>query len=93
MIDKLLLPLYNCHTDKWKGGVNPVAMSEKIKIVLLKRKMSITKLAEILGTTQSNVSGKLKRDNFSEKELAEIAEALNCDLDVSFTLRDTGEKV
>lgn len=70
-----------------------MAMSEKIKIVLLKRKMSITKLAEILGTTQSNVSGKLKRDNFSEKELAEIAEALNCDLDVSFTLRDTGEKV
>lgn len=70
-----------------------MAMSEKIKIVLLKRKMSITKLAEILGTTQSNVSGKLKRDNFSEKELTEIAEALNCDLDVSFTLRDTGEKV
>lgn len=70
-----------------------MAMSEKIKIVLLKRKMSITKLAEILGTTQSNVSGKLKRDNFSEKELAEIAEALNCDLDVSFTLRDTGEKI
>lgn len=70
-----------------------MAMSEKIKIVLLKRKMSITKLAEILGTTQSNISGKLKRDNFSEKELQEIAEALNCDLDMNFTLRDTGEKV
>lgn len=70
-----------------------MAMSEKIKIVLLKRKMTITSLAEKVGTTQSNLSGKLRRDNFSEKELSEIAEALDCDLDVSFTLRDTGERV
>lgn len=70
-----------------------MAMSEKIKIVLLKRKLTVTALAEILGTTRSNLSNKLSRDNFSEKELAEIAEALNCDLNVSFTLRDTGEKV
>lgn len=85
--------MYNCHTDKQKGGVNPVAMSEKIKIVLLKRKLTVTSLAKALGMSQSNLSNKLSRDNFSEKELAEIAEALNCDLDVSFTLRDTGEKV
>lgn len=70
-----------------------MAMSEKIKIVLLKRKMSITELAELIGTQRSNLSNKLSRDNFSEKELRTIAEALNCDLDVSFTLRDTGEKV
>lgn len=70
-----------------------VGMSEKIKIVLLKRKMTITALAETMGTTRSNLSGKLSRDNFSEKELVEIAEALDCDLDVHFTLRDTGEKV
>lgn len=70
-----------------------MTMSEKIKIVLLKRKLTVTALAEILGTTRSNLSNKLSRDNFSEKELAEIAEALNCDLNVSFTLRDTGEKV
>ncbi len=70
-----------------------MAMSEKIKIVLLKRKLTVTSLAKALGMSQSNLSNKLSRDNFSEKELAEIAEALNCDLDVSFTLRDTGEKV
>lgn len=74
-------------------GVNPVAMSEKIKIVLLKRKMTVTSLAEMIGTTRSNLSNKLSRDNFSEKELKEIAEALNCDLDMNFTLRDTGEQV
>lgn len=70
-----------------------MAMSEKIKIVLLKRKMTITALAEKLNTTRSNLSNKLSRDNFSEKELQEIAEALDCDLDTYFTLRDTGEKV
>ena len=68
-------------------------MSEKIKIVLLKRKMSIKDLADIIGGTPQNISGKLKRDNFSEKELREIAEALNCDYEAAFTLRDTGEKV
>ena len=67
--------------------------SEKIKIVLLKRKMTVTSLAEMIGTTRSNLSNKLSRDNFSEKELKEIAEALNCDLDMNFTLRDTGEQV
>ncbi|MDD2960084.1 MAG: helix-turn-helix transcriptional regulator [Lachnospiraceae bacterium] len=70
-----------------------MAMSEKVKIVLLKRKMTVTALAELLGTTRSNLSNKLSRDNLSEKELQEIAEALNCDLDMNFTLRDTGEKV
>lgn len=70
-----------------------MAMSEKIKIVLLKRKMTVTSLAEMIGTTRSNLSNKLSRDNFSEKELKEIAEALNCDLDIHFTLRDTGEQV
>ena len=31
--------------------------------------------------------------NQIEKELQEIAEALNCDIDIGFTLRDTGEQV
>lgn len=70
-----------------------MAMSEKIKIVLLKRKMTITALAQAIGSTRSNLSNKLSRDNFSEKELQEIAEALNCDLDMNFTLRDTGETI
>lgn len=76
-----------------EGGVYSVAMSEKIKIVLLKRKKSVTDLAKTLNTSSQNLSNKLRNDNFRESELQEIAEALDCDLDVSFTLRDTGEKV
>lgn len=70
-----------------------MAMAEKIRILLVKRKITVTDLAKRLGMSQSNLSNKLSRDNFNEKELQEIAEALNCDLDIGFTLRDTGEQV
>ena len=68
-------------------------MSEKIKIVLVKRKKSVTDLAKALNTSSQNLSNKLRNDNFREKELREIADILNCDLDINFTLRDTGEQV
>lgn len=70
-----------------------MAMAEKVRILLVKRKITVTDLAKRLGMSQSNLSNKLSRDNFSEKELQEIAEALNCDLDIRFTLRDTGEQI
>lgn len=68
-------------------------MSEKIKIVLVKRKKSVTDLAKALNTSSQNLSNKLRNDNFREEELREIADILNCDLDIGFTLRDTGEQV
>ena len=70
-----------------------MSMSEKIRITLIKRKISITELAVNLGTSQSNLSNKLKRDNFSEKELKQIAEILNCDFKGIFVMRDTGEEI
>lgn len=70
-----------------------MAMAEKVRILLVKRKITVTDLAKRLGMSQSNLSNRLSRDNFNEKELQEIAEALNCDLDIGFTLRDTGEQV
>lgn len=70
-----------------------MAMSEKIKILLLKRKLTVTSLADRLGMSQSNLSNKLSRDNFNEKELQQIADALDCTVDTKFTLNDTGEKV
>lgn len=70
-----------------------MAMSEKIKIVLLKRGKTASDLATLLKCSSTNIYNKLKRDNFSEKELKEIAEALDCDFNASFTLRDTGETV
>ena len=77
-----------------KGGFYTVGMSEKIKILLIKRNITLKALAAALGDKSStNLSNKLKRDNFSEKELREIAEVLNCDYEANFIMRDTGEKI
>ncbi len=68
-------------------------MTEKIKIALLKRKMKATDLARKLNCTPTNIYDKFKRDNFSERELKEIGDILNCDLIIEFRLRDTGEVI
>lgn len=68
-------------------------MSEKIKIALIKRGMTLKDLADKLETTPSNLSNKIRRDNFPENELHEIAKALDCTFNVSLTMNDTGEKI
>lgn len=70
-----------------------LSIGEKIRIILKRRNMKISDLARILNTSPANISGKLARDNFSEKEAREIAEALDCDFEGVFTLSDTKEKV
>lgn len=67
-------------------------MSEKIKIALIKKNMSITQLAEKLGSTPQNLYNKFKRDNFSEKELIEIAKALDIKYEAHFIF-ENGEKI
>jgi len=71
-----------------------MGMSERIRILLVKRdNISESELARRLEISPQNLHNKMRRDNFSEKELRQIADALNCDFDMSFTLRDTGEKI
>ena len=76
-----------------KGAVQVMGMALKIRTILLERNMTIKELAEKIGITGNNLSNKLSRDNFSEKELHDIANALNCDYDGIFTYRDTGKKM
>ncbi len=71
----------------------PLTMGEKIKIILNRRNMTLSQLAEKLGQSRQNMSNKMSRDNFTEKELYLIAEALNCTFDASFKMNDTGEKI
>ena len=50
-------------------------------------------LAEKTGQTRQNLSNKMTRDNFPEKELRQIAEALDCELESYLVMKDTGERV
>ena len=70
-----------------------MGMAKKIRTILLERDMTIKELAEKIGTNGNNLIKKLSRDNFSEKELKDIAEALDCDYDGIFTLRDSGKTI
>ena len=68
-------------------------MSKKIKMLMLEREVTQMQLAEKLKTSQSNLANKLKRANFSEKELNQIAEILNATFEGNFVLNDTGKSI
>lgn len=71
-----------------------MALSDRIRILLIKRgNISEAELARRLGISPQNLNNKMKRDNFTEKDLAEIAAALDCTFTVSFKLNDTGEVI
>lgn len=63
-------------------------MTDKIKIVLIKKKMSVSDLARELKVTPQNLSNKFRRNNFSEKELYDIANALDVEYDARFIFKN-----
>lgn len=70
-----------------------IVVSEKIRILLIKRKMTMSELADKIEVTPQNLSNKLSRDNFSEKEMQEISKALGCNLNISFKMEESGEEI
>ena len=68
-------------------------MAEKIRIALIKRNLNLKELSSRLGCTSQNLSGKLKRDNFSERELIEIADAMDCHFEGRFISNDNGKEI
>ena len=70
-----------------------MSAAKKIRILLIERDMSLTQLSKRLGTSVSNLSDKLKRDNFAENDLKKIAEVLNYDYEAVFTDRETGKTI
>lgn len=56
--------------------------SKLLKHTLVDQDINISELARLINTSPQNLSQKLKRDNFSEKEMVEIADALNLDLKI-----------
>ena len=71
-----------CHVNTLSEVLN--MMSEKIRIRLIKKGYTLKQLALQLGISQSNLSNKLSRDNFCEKELQQIAAILGYELEMNF---------
>ena len=71
-----------------------MSMVQAIRIPLVKRgNISEAELARRVGVSPQNFNNKMKRDNFTETDLREIAEALGLKLEISFVDPETGEKI
>lgn len=56
--------------------------SKLLKHTLVDQDINISELAQRINTSPQNLSQKIKRDNFSEKEMQQIAEALGLNLKI-----------
>ena len=71
-----------------------MSMVQSIRIAMVKKgNLSEAELARRVGVTPQNFNHKMKRDNFTEKDLQEIADALGLKLEISFVDPETGEKI
>lgn len=71
-----------------------MSMSEKIRILLIKKgNLSEAELARRLNKTPQSFNSSMKRDNFTEKDLKEIAKVLDCEYKSTFIIKETGEEI
>lgn len=66
--------------------------TKTIKMICSFREIPVSDLAEKLGKSTSNFYQMLKRDNFRESELEQIADVLGCDIKINFVDRQTGKE-
>ncbi len=66
---------------------------EDIKILALKRKISLSELARRLGESPQNYNIKLKRNSIKDVDLRESANILNCDVEIIYRDKITGEEM
>lgn len=59
-------------------------MALEIQKIMLDKGLKKKELADRMGWSQTNLYNKMRRDNFSESELIQLAEALNCTLELRF---------
>lgn len=68
-----------------------ISVAEKIRLIMKRRKMTMGDLAEASGQTRQNLSNKMSRDNFTEKDIREMAAALGCTAEIRFIFPDGTE--
>lgn len=66
---------------------------EKIRILVDRQGMTLAELAEKTGQSRQNLTNKLRRENLTDSEIQKLAQALGCDSEVIFTVKDTGERL
>lgn len=71
-----------------------MSMAEKIRILLIKKgNISEAELARRLNKSPQSFNSSMKRDDFTEKDLQEIAKVLDCEYKSTFIIKETGEEI
>ena len=70
-----------------------MSISEKIRLLLRRRSITISALAERIGLSRQRLTVKLKENNFTLSDLEKIAAALGCSFEGCFIMLDTKEKI
>lgn len=65
-----------------------MTISEQIKVLCVRSKISVSELARRMGTSPQNFSGKLKRESFTVAELEHIAQATGTSFEHRFVLKN-----
>jgi transcriptional regulator with XRE-family HTH domain len=65
-----------------------ISVTEKIRLILKRQNMTLGDLATASGQTRQNLSNKMTRGNFSEKDIERLAVALGCKVEIRFILPD-----
>ena len=68
-----------------------MSVAEKIRLIMNRQKMTAGELASRSGQSRQNLSNKMSRGNFTEKDIQELAAALGCTVEIKFTLPDGDE--
>lgn len=66
--------------------------TKKVKKLLVEFDITATQLAEMIGTSQPNLSKKMKNNSLSVEDLENIAKALNVKFELNFELKN-GDKI
>lgn len=68
-----------------------ISVAEKVRLIMKRQNMTMGELAELSGQTRQNLSNKMTRGNFTEKDIETLANALGCKVKISFTMPDGTE--
>lgn len=68
-------------------------IADDIKVILIRRKSTLSELAERTGQSQPNLTNKMKRNDFKTSELEKIAAALDSHLEIKFIDNATDQPI
>lgn len=69
-----------------------MTIAEQIKVLCVRRNISLAELARLTGQSPQNLNSKLKRESFTVSDLEKIADVVGAEYEHSFVL-ENGERI